>query len=232
MNRAKITSRGAAGPACGALLGVVFLALPLACADRSAVSPLRAATLAVEPPGRLLPAASGDPSAEINAFLPWPPAEESRQDQAAPAPLSATGFVLGLAVPERADWSASARAGVFHERHLRGGAWLAFGLDGGEEEDKATSLSLLVIRAHVGLTGRAAGAQAGRFRPQYRLALAYEWAGIIDMDMGFGRYALLGSLGFEAGPPSEMWNARLEYVLLVGRSAVEGEVFAGLSLRF
>ena len=246
MSRAARTSRTSSGKAgrrgtrsLFAPLGVAFLALPFACADPSAVSPLppatRVAAFAVRHPGLFLPAATGDPSAEINPLLTWPPPEEPGPEKGSPsalAPRSSTGVLLGLTAGERGDWAASARGSLVHERRLSGGAWLAVRLDGGTERDQATSLGLLVVRAHVGLTGHAPAGGASRLRPLYRVGFAYEWVEVPSVGASFDRYALLAGLGLDAGPPSGWWEVRLEYVSLLGESSVEGEVFAGLSLRF
>jgi hypothetical protein len=218
-----------------AFLVLALLALPLGCADRPTVSRLRAASPTVEVPGRLLSAASGDPSAEINPLLTWPPTLEPGREEgtsSALTPRSSTGFSLGLTAGERSDWAASARGSLIHERRLSGGAWFAVGLDGGAERDQATSLGLLVVRAHVGLTGHAPAGGASRLRPLYRVGFAYEWVEVPSVGASFDRYALLAGLGLDAGPPSGWWEVHFEYASLLGESDIEGEVFAGLSLRF
>ncbi len=194
-----------------------------------------AAAFAARPPGVLLAAATGDPSAEINPLLSWPPPEESwleKRFSSVLAPRSSTSFLLGLTAGERGDWAVSARGSILHERRLSGGAWLAVGLDGGAERDQATSLGLLVVRAHVGLTGHAPAGRTSRLRPLYRVGIAYEWVEVPSVGASFDRYALLAGLGLDVGPPSGRWEVRVEYVSLLGESSVEGEVFAGLSVRF
>ena len=179
-------------------------------------------------PVRLFIASTGNPSLEINPVLTWPPERE----EPAPARRSLLGLRLGAAYPERAGWTASARVGIFHERRLAGRNWLALGLDLGEEEHEVVPAGLLLMRAHVGVAGHLRAERDTPFRPLYMLGLAYESVQVRSVDTSLDRYALIGSLALEAGPPSGRWDARIEYLLFYGKSDAVSEAFIGLSLHF